>query len=113
MTKKQYETVKQRPNQFHSHKKDYNRQQEKSVNYDEYQENPKMSIKTFEEYQIDHNQLFEARAAFEAAVEMCIAHYEGSLEEEVVAVGEVVEEAQIEDVALSEDIATEEPSEEE
>ena len=35
-----------------------------------------MSIKTFEEFQVDHEQLFEAKAAFNAAVKMCKAHYE-------------------------------------
>ena len=33
-------------------------------------------IKTFEEYQVDKGQLFESKAAFNAAVEMCKAHYE-------------------------------------
>lgn len=33
-------------------------------------------IKTFEEYQVDSGQLFEAKAAFNAAVEMCREHYE-------------------------------------
>lgn len=35
-----------------------------------------MMIKSFEEYQIDHGQLFESKAAFNAAVAMCKAHYE-------------------------------------
>jgi hypothetical protein len=37
---------------------------------------------SFEDYQIKHGQLFEARAAFNAALEMCKAHYEGEPEKE-------------------------------
>ena len=74
MTKQKYKPVQQKPNMRHKSKTDYNRKLEKSVNYDEFEENY-MSLKSFEDYQVDHGQLFEARAAFEAAVAMCKEHY--------------------------------------
>ena len=81
MTKQKYKPVQQKPNMRHKSKTDYNRKLEKSVNYDEFEENY-MSLKSFEDYQVDHGQLFEARAAFEAAVAMCKVHYDTVIAEE-------------------------------
>jgi len=48
----------------------------------ELQEKIMSNIKTFAEYQVEIRQLFDAEAAFNAAIEMCKEHYETAKEVE-------------------------------
>lgn len=81
--KNKYKPVQQRANQKHKDANDYNRKVAKSIPYDEYGDEDMDELLSFQEYQIQKEQLFDAESAFNAAVKMCEEYYNAPEEEQI------------------------------